>query len=286
MSSAPGSGAEITELGAAAYCVPTEVPESDGTSSWSSTTIVVVTARAAGCVGLGYTYAHRACADVVDTSLAPVVRGCDALDAPAVWQRMQESIRNDGRPGLVSCAMSAADIAVRDAAARACGLPLSRYLGRARESVAVYGSGGFTSYDRGQLQRQLLRWTAEQELGAVKINVGEGWGGAVERDLHRVRLARTAVGPDVAVFVDANGAYSAGQAVRVGQRLDELGVVWFEEPVSSDDLPGLRRVLTSTLADVTAGEHGYDLPYFANMLQAGAVDCLQVDLTRCGGIGE
>src|SRR5699024_5915648 len=129
-------------------------------------------------------------------------------------------------------------------------------------------------------------WTAEQQMDAVKIKIGRGWGGAVERDLDRVRLARTAVGPDVAVFVDANGAYSAGQAVRVGQRLDELGVVWFEEPVSSDDLPGLRRVLTSTLADVAAGEYGFDLTYFANVLQAGAVDCLQVDLTRCGGVGE
>lgn len=86
--------------------------------------------------------------------------------------------------------------------------------------------------------------------------------------------------------MDANGAYSVGQAVRVGRQLDAFDVRWFEEPVSSDDLAGLRRVRETSTADVTAGEYGYHLPHFAAMLDAEAVDCLQIDITRCGGIGE
>jgi L-alanine-DL-glutamate epimerase-like enolase superfamily enzyme len=88
------------------------------------------------------------------------------------------------------------------------------------------------------------------------------------------------------LYVDANGAYTRKQAVRVGGVLAELGVGWFEEPVSSDDLRGLRLVRDAVVCDVTAGEYGYDLPYFARMIAAGAVDCLQIDATRCGGLTE
>ncbi|PRW65441.1 enolase C-terminal domain-like protein [Actinopolyspora mortivallis] len=285
--SAPSSGgSEVTEVRARAYRVPTETPESDGTLAWSVTTIVVVEVRADDSTGLGYTYAHPACVEVIETVLASTVLGRDVLDVPAAWQAMRRAVRNDGRPGLVSCAMSAVEIALWDAAARLCGLALSRLLGRAHESVAVYGSGGFITYDDDQLRQQLERWVGDRTLSSVKIKVGEGRGSNPERDLARTAFAREVVGDGVRLFVDANGAYSAAQAVRVGRRLDGMGVVWFEEPVSSDDLSGLRRVLEATEADVTAGEYGFDLPYFATMLEARAVDCLQVDLTRCGGIGE
>ncbi|GAB2753966.1 enolase C-terminal domain-like protein [Salinifilum aidingensis] len=279
-------GAEITEVGARAYRVPTETPESDGTLAWSDTTIVVATVRAGDRTGLGYTYAHPACVEVIETVLARAVLGRDVLDVPAAWRAMQRAIRNNGRPGLVSCAMSAVEIALQDAAARLCGLALSRFLGRAHESVAIYGSGGFLTYDDEQLEQQLQRWVGEQGLSAVKIKIGEERGGNPERDLARTEFARNLVGEDAELFVDANGAYSPAQAVRVGRRLDQAGVVWFEEPVSSDDLTGLRRVLQAAEADVAAGEYGFDLAYFTTMLEAGAVDCLQVDLTRCGGVGE
>jgi L-alanine-DL-glutamate epimerase-like enolase superfamily enzyme len=149
----------------------------------------------------------------------------------------------------------------------------------------VYGSGGFTTYDEGQLDAQLRGWRA-QGIPRVKIKIGESWGGAEGRDLERVAAAREAIGPDAELFVDANGGYSVGQAVRVAAALEFHGVTWFEEPVSSDDLAGLRTVRERAAADVTAGEYGYDLAYFAGMTAAGAVDCLQVDVTRCGGITE
>ncbi|MFB9909000.1 enolase C-terminal domain-like protein [Allokutzneria oryzae] len=275
----------VDALHAAAFRVPTSAAEGDGTLTWDATTIVVVRARCGDTTGLGWTYCDSACVDVVEGVLGSAVTGADPLAVPAAWHAMQRRIRNLGRSGVVACAMSAVDIALWDLSARLCGAPVTRLLGRVRDAVDVYGSGGFTTFDDGQLRDQLAGWMRDG-LPRVKIKIGESWGTAVDRDLDRVRRTRTLVGPDVEVYVDANGGYQAGQAIRVGKRLAELGVTWFEEPVSSDDLHGLREVRQAVDMDVAAGEYGYDLPYFARMVLAGAVDCLQVDLTRCGGFTE
>ncbi|NBH11573.1 enolase C-terminal domain-like protein [Amycolatopsis sp. SID8362] len=271
----------VDRVGARAYRVPTPGPEGDGTLAWDSTTIVVVHVDAGGVTGLGWTYADAACVPLIEDTLGPVVRGRPVLDVPACWTAMQRAIRNLGRAGLVSCALSAVDIALWDAAARLLELPVSRLLGRVHDEVAVYGSGGFTTLSDGELIAQLDHWVRRQRLPRVKIKIGESWGTRVSRDLDRVTITRDKVGDDVEIFVDANGAYSPGQARRVAERLLEWGVTWFEEPVSSDDLPGLAAVRFPGGPDVAAGEYGYDLPYFARMVPV--VDCLQVDVTRCGG---
>jgi L-alanine-DL-glutamate epimerase-like enolase superfamily enzyme len=276
----------VIGLEAAAYRIPTPGPEADGTLSWDATTLVVVRARCGEVEGVGWTYADAACVDLIHGLLADAVLGQDAATVAACWHRMQRQIRNLGRPGLVSCAMSAVDIALWDAAARRLEVPVSTLLGRVHDRVDVYGSGGFTTYDDTQLAEQLGGWVRDQHIPRVKIKIGESWGSRVDRDLARVAQARRIIGPDTELFVDANGGYTAGQAVRVGHRLAEHGVSWFEEPVSSDDLAGLRHVRRAVDADVTAGEYGYDLAYFARMITAGAVDCVQVDVTRCGGFTE
>ena len=198
---------------------------------------------------------------------------------------MVTSLRSIGRPGLGAMALSAVDIALWDLKARVLGVPLHRLLGTHRTSVPVYGSGGFTTYDREQLGEQLRGWIATGAR-AVKIKIAESWGTKAERDLRRVEQALEVIGPDVQLFVDANGGYTVGQAVRLGHTLDALGVSWFEEPVSSDDLPGLRTVRRATRLDVAAGEYLDSLDYARRMCEADAVDCLQVDVTRCGGITE
>ncbi|WP_103353405.1 enolase C-terminal domain-like protein [Amycolatopsis sp. CA-128772] len=270
----------VERVGARAYRVPTPAPEADGTLAWNATTIVVVHVEAGGIRGLGWTYADAACVPLVEGVLADAVRDRPVLDVPACWAAMQHAIRNLGRPGLVSCAMSAVDIALWDAAARSLGLPLSRLLGRVHDEVAVYGSGGFTTLSGDELTAQLDQWVRQQRIPRVKIKIGE----SPDRDFGRVALARTAIGDDAALYVDANGAYSPGRARRVAERLTEWDVTWFEEPVSSDDLPGLAATRFPGGPDIAAGEYGYDLPYFARMLPA--VDCLQVDVTRCGGYTE
>ena len=178
------------------------------------------------------------------------------------------------------------DVALWDLKARVLDLPVYRLLGAVREEVPVYGSGGFTSYDDAQLRRQLSHWAGEQRIPRVKIKIGESWGSDSGRDLERMAQAREIVGADVELFVDANGGYGRKQAVRVMHAAADLDVRWLEEPVSSDDLDGLREVRDAVRPDVAAGEYGYDLYYFRRMCAAGAVDCLQADVSRCGGISE
>jgi len=178
-------------------------------------------------------------------------------------------------------AIAAVDAALWDVKARLLDLPLVKLLGAVRDAVPVYGSGGFTSYSIERLQRQLAGWV-ERGIRAVKMKVGR-----VPADDHaRVRAARAAIGPASGLFVDANGAYSVKQALAHAEAFAEEGVTWLEEPVSSDDLDGLRAVRDRAPAtmEVAAGEYGYDLYYFRRMAEAGAIDVVQADATRCAGV--
>ena len=273
-------------LEASVHTVPTDTPEADGTLAWDSTTMVLVRAGSGEHTGIGWTYGPPACAAVVHDKLAGVVVGTDALDVGRAFTAMVAAVRNDSRPGVAGYALSAVDVALWDLKARLLGVPLHRLLGAVRDAVPVYGSGGFTTYDPGRLRAQLAGWAIVQRIPRVKIKIGESWGERSRRDLARIAQARAAVGPEVELFVDANGAYTAKQAVRTLQAVADCDVRWFEEPVSSDDLDGLRRVREAVPADVAAGEYGSDLTYFERMCAAGAVDCLQADASRCGGITE
>jgi L-alanine-DL-glutamate epimerase-like enolase superfamily enzyme len=273
--------ATIERIEVSAYCIPTDAAESDGTYDWNSTTLVVVEAHGGDACGLGYTYADAATARLIQEKLADVVAGLDAFDVPLAWQRMVQAIRNLGRPGIASMAIAAVDGALWDLKARLLGLPLVSLLGAAREFAPVYGSGGFTSYSPERLQEQLGGWAA-RGIRHVKMKVGRD----AQADRQRVAAARQAIGPDVELFVDANGAYSRKLALAQAESFAEQGVCWFEEPVSSDDLAGLRllRDRAPPGMEIAAGEYGYDLPYFRRMLEAGAVDVLQIDATRAAGI--
>ncbi|MBT2566380.1 mandelate racemase [Arthrobacter sp. ISL-85] len=276
----------ITAVRASVYTVPTDGPEADGTYSWDSTTMVLVEAHGGGKTGLGWTYAPGATAALVEDLLARAVQDLDVLDVPAAAAAMARAVRNPGRTGLASYAVSAVDCALWDLKARLLELPLHKLLGAVRDKVAVYGSGGFTTYTEDQMRGQLQGWAQEQHIPRVKIKIGQDNGTNVPRDLDRIRQARAAIGPGTELFVDANGGYTAKQAIRVMRDAESEHVTWFEEPVSSDDLPGLRSVRTAVDADVAAGEYGTGLTYFQRMCAADAVDCLQADVSRCGGITE
>lgn len=276
----------IERVLAAAYTVPTDAPEADGTLAWDSTTLVLARVDCEGHTGTGWTYGPAACAAYLEQKLAALVRGGDPLDVPRHFAAMIAAARNDGRAGMAGYAISALDVALWDLKARLLGLPLFTLLGPVRSEVPVYGSGGFTTYDESRLANQLGDWVDRQRIPRVKIKIGENHGTAVARDLDRIQQARAVIGPETELFVDANGGYERKQAIRVMQTARPYDVRWFEEPVSSDDLDGLREVRDAVLPDVTAGEYGHDLYYFRRMCDAGAVDCLQVDASRCGGITE
>ncbi len=280
MAVATRSGVSVERLSVAAYAIPTDGHESDGTLEWDSTTIVVVHAHAADEAGLGYTYAPAAAGKLVEKKLVPLAEGADALAPAAAWEAMARSLRNAGRPGIGFCALAAVDTALWDLKARLLGLPLVDVLPRVHDAVPVYGSGGFCSYPLEGLREQLRGWV-EAGIPRVKMKISR----EPERDPERLDAARQAIGDEAELFVDSNGALSPKQALGWAERLrHEWGVSWFEEPVSSADRDGLRLVRENGPGglDIAAGEYAYVLADFRNLV--GAVDCLQADVTRCGGI--
>jgi L-alanine-DL-glutamate epimerase-like enolase superfamily enzyme len=272
----------LQTLRAASYLIPTDLPEADGTLAWDSTTVVVVHAEAGGQAGTGWTYSTAAAGQVVTGVLADVVTGRSVLDVPACTEAMYRAVRNLGGRGIAAAAISAVDIALWDVKARLLGTAVTALLGSA-VPVPVYGSGGFTTYDSQQLSDQLLGWVAGLQIPRVKIKIGESWGHNLDRDLDRIALARAVIGPEAELYVDANGGYTAAQAALIADRMAEHQVTWFEEPVSSDDLSGLAKLRAELDPDIAAGEYSWSLADSAALLNAGAVDCLQIDATRCGG---
>lgn len=270
----------IDKIEARAYTVPTDYPEADGTVAWDSTTMVLVKVHGGGKMGLGYTYAHQAAATLIQSKLAGLVHGKNAFDIPSIWKSLVDAERNFGYPGLGSMATAAIDTALWDFKARLLDASFIDLWGAAREGTLVYGSGGFTSYPIERLKNQLAGWV-EQGIPWVKIKVGS----QPDSDPARVKAARAAIGPGVGLMVDGNGAYQHKQALALANAFAEFDVMWFEEPVSSDDLAGLRlmRDRGPPGMAITAGEYGWDVRYFRAMLEAQAVDVLQVDATRCGG---
>jgi L-alanine-DL-glutamate epimerase-like enolase superfamily enzyme len=273
--------APISDVRAHAFTIPTDAPEGDGTFTWDSTTLVLVEIKAAGAVGLGYTYTSAAAAALIREALAPVARGADAFDVPRLWCALQRAVRNIGRDGLAATAISAVDTAAWDLKAKLLGLSLTRLWGCVRDRVEIYGSGGFTTYDDTQLSRQMRAFVERDGCRRAKMKIGAD----PVRDPHRIHVAADALA-GAQLMVDANGALGVKTALELADsNLAELDVCWFEEPVSSDDLAGLARIRGSSPEgmEIAAGEYGYDLDYFRRMLDAGAVDVLQADVTRCGG---
>ena len=282
----PGSGGVPVEgIAVHAFEFPTDGPdgkEQDGTLTWLSTVIVLVEARAAGQTGIGYTYGDVSVATLAASKLAPVVTGADALAPPAAWRQMSVQLRNAGQPGAGAMAMSAVDIALWDLRARLLGQPLYRVLPAFRDRLPIYGSGGFTNYPLPRLCVQVSDWMA-QGLTRIKLKTSRH----PDQDPARLTAVRKEAGDDVELFADANGALARKSALYWADRFaHDWGVSWFEEPVSSQDPEGLRLLRDCGPAglDIAAGEYGYVLPDFAALLTAGAVDCLQADVTRCGGI--
>jgi L-alanine-DL-glutamate epimerase-like enolase superfamily enzyme len=270
----------IERLSVRAFRIPTDEPEADGTISWESTTMILVEAAGGGAKGIGYSYASNAAATLIAGLLRGLVEGRNAFAVPAIWSVMVSAVRNIGWPGIAACAISAVDTALWDLKAQVLKLPLCDLLGAERDIVPIYGSGGFTCYSEARLAEQLSGWVEQSGCRAVKMKVGA----SPDQDMERVRHARSVIG-EAELYVDANGALERKVALQFAERYAELRITWFEEPVSSDDLDGLRLIRDRAPAGmaIAAGEYGYQPFYFRRMLEAGAVDILQADATRCGG---
>jgi L-alanine-DL-glutamate epimerase-like enolase superfamily enzyme len=276
MSSEP----RIRKVELTVYKVPTDAPEADGTFEWKSTTVILAEISAGDARGIGYTYGSEAIEALARHLAETCLIDQSPLDIPRLNSRMARAVRNNGNGGISAMAISMLDVALWDLKARLLGCSVSRLLGRARDEVAVYGSGGFTSYSDKQLKGQLSGWIGSG-MCMVKMKVGTDPG----TDPGRVKKARESIGKGASLFVDANGAYNVKQALKLAESFDEQQVEWFEEPVSSDHVEGLRLIREHAPAgmEIAAGEYGYNAFDFWRLLRPGAVDVLQADATRCGG---
>jgi len=269
----------LQSLEAAAYVIPGDEPESDGTLAWRKTTLVVAKALAGGQTGIGYTYAGNAAVLLIREVLAGAVIGQDAMAVGAAQAAMVAAVRNLGHSGLCCYAIAAVDNALWDLKAKLLKIPLCHVLGMEREAMPIYGSGGFTSYTDERLAEQLGGWVA-QEIPRVKMKVGR----EPERDLHRARVARAAIG-NAELFVDANSAYGRKQALEAIDRLAaECDIRWMEQPLAPEDREGMRylRERAPARVEIADGEYGEQPSYFREMLESGAADVVMADATRCG----
>ncbi len=254
---------------------------SQGWIDQRSTALVKVTADD-GLVGWG----EGAAADLINGLLAPLLIGQDPMDRAGLWERMFHALYNGNNAvGLAGSALSALDIALWDLAGKACGLPICALLGgKVRNKIAVYATGLY--YAEGEFLDRLLdeaRSYVAAGFKGMKTKVG---GLSIAEDVARVRALREAIGPDIHLMVDANEAYNATTAIRIGQKLVELDLVWFEEPVNAQDLDAYLEVKAALPMAIAGGENLRTRYEFKPYLTRRAYDIVQPDIMHCGGITE
>ena len=254
---------------------------SQGWIDQRATTLVKITTED-GLVGWG----EGAAASLIDELLAPLVIGGNPMQRAGLWERMFHALYNANIfVGLAGSALSAIDIALWDLAGKATGLPAHALLGgKVRNRVAVYATGLY--YTEGEFPNRLLdeaRSYVERGFTGIKTKVG---GLTVEEDVRRVRALRETIGPDVRLMVDANEAYNATTAIRIGHKLADLDLMWFEEPVNAQDIEAYLQVKDALPMAIAGGENLRTRFEFKDYLARRAYDIAQPDIMHCGGITE
>jgi L-alanine-DL-glutamate epimerase-like enolase superfamily enzyme len=221
----------------------------------------------------------------IEGPLKNVLVGQDPLCHEKLWEDMFWKVRGYGRKGIAFCAISSLDIALWDLKAKVFGVPLYRLLGPYTDTVPIYGSGGWTSFDEAELVREQTGYV-ERGIPRVKMKVAIDFGKDEAQDIRRLAAVRKAVGDDVEIFVDANNGYYARQAIAMSKRFEQYDVRWFEEPVLADDIQGLATISRATTIPVATGEHEYTKYGFKELITQGGADIVQPDVGRVGGVTE
>ena len=238
-----------------------------------------------GAEGLGIAWANPGVRQVIESDLKGLLLDQDPFDIERLWNDMFWKVRGYGRKGVAFCAISGVDIGLWDLKAKALGLPLYKLLGPYRESVQVYGSGGWTNHTQDELVAEMAGFV-EQGFRRVKMKVGKDFGQSEREDIDRVAAVRKAVGDDVALYIDANNAYYAKQSIYMAREFEQYQVGWFEEPVLADDIQGLAEIRQAISIPVATGEHEYTKYGFKELIAGGGADILQPDVGRVGGVTE
>jgi L-alanine-DL-glutamate epimerase-like enolase superfamily enzyme len=240
-----------------------------------------------GLVGESYLFANgtsqlKAMEEMV-LSLRPLVLGADADLSEALWRQMWRAINFYGHKGIAVFALSAIDMALWDLRGKRAGLPIHRLLGACRTSVPTYASGGlWLGHPVDELVAEARSFVAAG-FRAMKMRLGRP---RLEEDVERVAAVRQAIGTDIVLMADANQGLTVDHAIRLGRRLEEFNLAWFEEPVPAYDLAGSARVAAALDTPIASGETEYARYGFRDMIQARAADVLMPDLARVGGVSE
>jgi len=223
---------------------------------------------------------------LINNLLAPLLIGQDPIDRAGLWERMFHALYNGNNAvGLAGSALSALDIALWDLAGKAANLPICALLGgKIRDKIAVYATGLY--YTEGEFPDRLLdeaRSYVDMGFKGMKTKVG---GLSIEEDVARVKALREAIGPDISLMIDANEGYNATTAIRIGRKLEELDLVWFEEPVNAQDLEAYLEVKAALPMAIAGGENLRTRYEFKPYLTRRAFDIVQPDIMHCGGLTE
>lgn len=241
-----------------------------------------------GLEGIGITYHEvggEATKDLILRAIYPKIMGRDPLQTEEIQKDLIPYMRGVGRKGLMFCALSAVDIALWDLKGKIVDLPLFRLLGGNKTEVPVYASGGWTTYSDDELVEEVKGMVA-QGYKMVKYKVGVEAGQNINRDVRRVAKVREAIGPNIAMTLDANNCWDAATAVQFANRVAEYDIMWLEEPVPADDIPGLSRFRRGTDIPLATGEHEYTKFGIRDLLLNEAADIVQADGARAGGYTE
>ena len=268
------------------YRIPLPVPLSDSThGTIRSFDLVTVRLRdAGGAEGVGYTYTVGAGGSAVHAlvarDLAPLLAGREAERIEELWQAMWWALHYGGRGGAQALAISAVDIALWDLRARRQAAPLWRVLGGFDPRVPCYAGGIDLDFSLDALLEQTDANLA-RGFRAIKMKVGRP---SLHEDVERVRAMRRHLGPGFPLMADANMRWSADEAIRAARALREFDLVWLEEPIIPDDVPGHVRVVREGGVPIAAGENLHTLHEFRQLIAAGGVTFPEPDVTSCGGV--
>jgi L-rhamnonate dehydratase len=258
----------------------------------ASTWAVVVRVRDQdGRVGVGTAGIGHPAAAAVVKELRGLVLGREPTDVELLWETLYRSTLNVGRRGVVLQAISAIDIAVWDLLGQQLGQPLYNVLGgRVRESIPAYASWLYATEDLEALAAEARGW-AEQGFCAVKQRLAYGpadGSAGIRKNVQLVRTVVEAVGPDVDVMADVYMGWDTPYAIRCLRAIEDAGLRlrWLEEPLIPDDIPGMARLRQAVSTPIAAGEHEATRYGFRDLVAAQAVDILQPDVNRLGGITE
>jgi L-alanine-DL-glutamate epimerase-like enolase superfamily enzyme len=244
------------------------------------TVVEVVTDEAVSgqCPIHGYALNHA----LIEGSLKPQAIGEDPLNSERIWEKMYWASLQHGRRGAAISALSAIDTAVWDLKGKILKQPVHRILGGHRDKVASYGSGVDLNYTREELVREMNDYV-NTGFRMVKMKVGQK---DLLEDLERVKLVRKAIGPDVDLALDVNNGWSFGTAARMARKREEYDIYWREELILADEMDNLVKLARETSIPIAVGENHYTKWEFKELMERGAVEIVQADILKCGGVTE